>query len=329
MINKIAYNPQISFKSATCILSEVIPRYKGMYNGSSGIRSSYPADDTNFDCFVKTLENDEENVVQILKRSDAFGVEEYKNLTEKEKELLRKATGPHFRDSRDIYDIIRFTAYKNNALVLGKAYEKKLDALYPEGYVFVSIGRSPSLIGKFLEFQGKDVKYCPMSGIGSGAIMFNGFSESFVKGYNKYLDSIGLTKEFVAKSHKPIVFTDFADTGRTLIRFEELLSHPEIAIVPNEKVHFRALNTNYYTNNKTELREGIFKREWEDGYPEEAMTHCIKSGMSYFNNYSPIPVLDYRYINNENFTPDMYQNKASKKMLFCIADYLEQEGKLA
>lgn len=182
----------------------------------------------------------------ILARSIVFGPNEYRNLSKADLDILRKF-GENYKDS----GITRFL------LDFGEFFSKQIHKKYPDGFVFVSVGRSPAFLGKFLEFQGEDVKYCPISG--KLESYRSNISPSFAKKYKKYLDTIGLTEEFVKNSPKPIIITDFCNTGQTLYRFEKFLELPEIGI-KGEKLIYSPITDNGFWENKN----SIFNCCWTD-----------------------------------------------------------------
>ena len=66
-------------------------------------------------------------------------------------------------------------------------------------------------------------------------------SPDFIQEYKKYLDSIGLTPDFVQATNKPIIFTDFVFDGCTIRNFEKLLALPEIGMDNKQKMHFNSI----------------------------------------------------------------------------------------
>lgn len=169
-------------------------------------------------------------VENILNRNIVFGPKEYKNLSKEDLSILRdfQHTFAEADDYRSIGTIRWF------ATIFSKGIHKK----YPEGFTLVAIGRSPAFLAKYLEFQGGDVKYCPISNISSRRTEFSTY---FVQAYKKYLDSIGLTADFAKATEKPIIVTDYVYDGGTWRNFLKLLSLPEIGIEIGEKVTFRSI----------------------------------------------------------------------------------------
>ena len=185
-------------------------------------------------------------VEPILVRNIVFGPNEYKNLSKTDLITLRKF-GEFFKGS----NVTRFI------LDFGEMFSNQIHNKYPEGFVFVSVGRSPAFLGKFLEFQGEDVKYCPISGLSR----CDKISQNFIEKYKKYLDTIGLTKEFVENSQKPIIISDYTNTGLSLYRFEAFLALPEIGI-KGDKIIYSPIANNGFSENKN----SIFNCSWTDLY---------------------------------------------------------------
>ena len=253
---------------------------------------------------------------EILNQNTIFDLEKYKKLSRKEIDILREY-GEIFKqtDKRTINFIINF----------GKQFSQRLQEKYPNSFTFVSVGRSPVFLAKYLEFQGEDVKYCPISDIANGFFKPGEYSSGFIKEYKKYLDSIGLTKEFVQTTKKPIIITDYTYEGCSLSNFRMLLASPEIGITEGEKVKYCPI---------TECE--IFKREnwiFDCGFEnskeyidimENEMTKLYTS-IPYFNYrkyqdglYSAI--LDKYYQNDNKFE----ENFRTKIVNFLIADSIQK-----
>ena len=144
----------------------------------------------------------------ILKRSIVFGPEEYKMLKPEELSTLREY-GKFFREQdAEIVDfIVDFSKY----------FSKRIHEKYPDGFIFVSVGRSPAFLAKRLEFEGEKVMYCPISSLRTYRDI--DYSSKFLRLFKKYLDSIGLTKELAQTTDKPIIICDYTHVGTSLDNF--------------------------------------------------------------------------------------------------------------
>ena len=164
---------------------------------------------------------------EIFNRSIVFGPREYKSLSQNDLFTLVDYQS-FFKD--DYYHSIGTIRW------FAKLFSDGIHRKYPNGFILVAIGRSPAFLAKYLEFQGEDVKYCPISNISS---RHTEFSPAFVQAYKKYLDSIGLTADLARTTKKTIVITDYKFSGGTWRNFLKLLGLPEIDIESGEKVVFR------------------------------------------------------------------------------------------
>ncbi len=167
------------------------------------------------------------DVQKILDRSSVFGLKEYKKLLPKELTTMRDI-GKYLLDSdnKTINFILNF----------GKYFSEQMHKKFPNGFIFVSLGRSPAFLGKYLEFQGEEVKYCPLSHMHTKDI--ENFSQDLVNAYKKYLDTIGLTNELARTTKKPIIITDYNFEGYSLRNFRKFLALSEINIYEGKKVKF-------------------------------------------------------------------------------------------
>jgi len=177
------------------------------------------------DVFVKNNINfNGLNPDEILKPFAKFGISEYKKLTAKQIEALRSSLSEKLIKDRDA------------VITLSDIVKQNLEKMHPNGYVFVPIGRSAAVIGKALEYQGTDVKYCPMSNLARGfkrkkfKNLISELPTEKISIYKDYLDSINLSIDMIKESNKAYVITDFVNSGDTLKNFQILLSHPEINI---------------------------------------------------------------------------------------------------
>lgn len=100
------------------------------------------------------------------------------------------------------------------------------DNLYgADNYTLMIIGRSMATIGETVGLLGRDVKLLPMSGLSNGlpANIKN------VDVYRKYLESIGLTKNFIEKNpNRKFILLDFVSSGESLENAHKFLSRPDL-----------------------------------------------------------------------------------------------------
>lgn len=209
---------------------------------------------------------------RILDRSLAFGVKEYEALSHDDWAIL-KSVGGMFRqkDKRTKDFIIRF----------GEQFSERVHERYPNGFTFVSIGRSPAFLAKRLEFEGEDVRYCPISHLTCRHDIK--FTPHLIQTYKKYLDTIGLTSEFAKTTDKPIVMVDYIHEGFSICNFERLLRSPEIGIKRGKNVEFVPIAINGqagFFNFKGYIpNKPLFLDMMENEYPKE---------------YTSIPYIDAR-----------------------------------
>ena len=168
-------------------------------------------------------------VENILNRSIVFGPKEYKKLSTEELSIMREYR--KYFENTDLKNI-------PNMLYISKLFSEGIHKQYPNGFTLVSIGRSPAFLAKYLEFQGEDVKFCPVSHLSSVRLRV---TPDFIQAYKKYLDNIGLTADFVETTVNPIIFTDFVYDGGTLRNFKSLLALPEFNMSNDKKMHFRSI----------------------------------------------------------------------------------------
>ena len=237
---------------------------------------------------------------KILDRSKVFGPKEYKSLSADDLDILRTYE-KSFRTTNNkiINDIIDF----------GKMVSNRIHEKYPDGFIFVSVGRSLASCAKYLEFQGEDVKYCPASGLRGGFYQKDDFKPELVKDYKKYLDSVGLTKELTETTKKPILISDytFECEGYTLENFRRLLSLPEIGISEGDMVKYTPVSGMRLFDRK----------DWIFDYTEDPIYKYHRLKDSWFSRYYHMLANDRMkfYCSIPRFDIDRYKGECYKGIL--------------
>lgn len=272
------------------------------------------------DMFVKTHPAFTGNIEELLIPFHKFEIAEYRSLRTQKIQEMRSQI-----DSRLI-------EHRNAAIILSNIVKKNLDKLYPNGYVFASIGRSPAVIGKALEYQGNKVKYCPISNLGRVPSVYDGFLDKVsnlptekVQKYKEYLNSINLTEQEIKNTQNTYVFTDFCGSGDSLKNFQLLLERPEINL-KSENIHYKALNKDILLNESTQdmsirfeggqynIDEFIYKYLQQLGFKLEVYPHIRRLPYENLDEIQEIMKKPYY--------------RGSKKMNFALIDYFAQKGLL-
>lgn len=244
-------------------------------------------------------------------KTDKFQISDYYSLSKKDKQELRNAV------TGDINNFAKSNIY------IARNLKEYLDKKFGENnYVFVSIGRSPSLIGKTLECMGVETKYLPISGLGDKDLDFDKYlQENSFEKYRKFLKSQGLTKEKMEGSRKTFLFYDYTVSRRSLNNFHRLIS--EIFEFPEDKMVFRSLNEEFQTLNengtKRKITEDYARRYLASGKVEEY------SFLNYLNAHA-IEVADYSA--NTRTTYGQASANNVKLCIFSIMDKLSTMGLL-
>jgi len=244
-----------------------------------------------------------DDIVDIFSKFQTFGIKEYNKLSPTEIKLIRKNLPSWVNECKDI------------VVDLTKNVKKNLDNQFPEGYIFVSIGRSPEIIARALEFQGQEVKYCPISSISMSPFRFKNEilnSEKRDKhflAYKTYLDKIGLSKTKIKDSTKMICFTDYTDEGNSLYNFEQMLKSKHIDL-DNSNICYKSLN-------KDLILENSNKKEY-DVLSDTIFEYFNKSRLKVFSRYKRIALSDINSVKNIKQPTGTIDNK---EMDFALIDY--------
>ena len=166
----------------------------------------------------------------ILSRNDKFSIDSFRSLSEEENLLLR-----------NVADIDTKTAV-NATVDLGVKFKSFLDDKYGEnGYVFVSIGTSPSGIARVMEFSGVETKYLPVTDLTrvSSEEDIDKHDDKYPT-YIQFLKQQGLSKEEIDNSGKIYLFYDYTFTGKSLAIFEVLMKNK--FGIDSENIEYHSLN---------------------------------------------------------------------------------------
>ncbi len=166
----------------------------------------------------------------ILSRNDKFSIDSFRSLSEEENLLLR-----------NVADIDTKTAV-NATVDLGVKFKSFLDDKYGEnGYVFVSIGTSPSGIARVMEFSGVETKYLPVTDLTrvSSEEDIDKHDDKYPT-YIQFIKQQGLSKEEIDNSGKKYLFYDYTFTGKSLAIFEVLMKNK--FGIDSENIEYHSLN---------------------------------------------------------------------------------------
>jgi len=279
---------------------EVLIQNSAKINFGKGLQENFSKNLLNF------LSNAFNIKPNILNKSKTFGLEEYKALSQADKVALRKS---HKLCPRgDIKDI----------MTLSDTIQYNLNKKFPNGYTFVSIGRTPSIFAKLLEYQGLDTKICPISDLKDFSHIHSMLPPKYVAKYGEFLKKIGISKESVEVAKKPFVFVDYTFHGTSLQNFEKILARDEIGIKGKNAV-FLSLNEKLLEPTpKTDARSINLLDHYFLNIPQVKI-----------KDYAPAPQVScYKMHKVEKIIEKYKQTKQVKLMQFHLIDYLNEKGLL-
>jgi len=248
------------------------------------------------------------NISNFLKSPDC-SLQAYKALRSEEKALIKS----HI-------PLDSFIA-ASKAIPVTQQIKQIFDKRFGENkYIFVSIGRSPAMIGKVLEHLGVEVKYIPLSGRPNiSELTYNGFHTSR---YIKYLKNQGLTAQNLKNSGKTAVFCDytaFGETLKTVIKFTKDYLH-----IPRNLTAFKSLN-----------RILLAKNSKYASTLDKANINKIEEFCNYYwncsnaENFSHIPKLSFEDIDHAQRTMKKFRPRLLARLYdFCVMQKLEEKGLL-
>lgn len=251
---------------------------------------------------------------KFLERNSKFSVDDFLSLSEEDRFVIKQEIG--------LECLLPVCTNVNFA----RGIKQFLDEKYGNNeYVFVSIGKSPSLIAKVLEYMGVETKYLPMSKLGRKDNQFSDIDSMFLEyKFDKYGDFMrrqGITAEKLGSESKKYIFYDYTFSGDTLKRFERIMK--EKFALPDDKIEFRSLDEDILR-----LFEGKIIIDDIDAAQEYVETY-FNHGVA--EKYSIIRGLPYTRVDIANYEPDAlakYDEWEPKIFNFLVMDNLNSLGML-
>ena len=199
-----------------------------------------------------------------------------------------------------------------------------LDRKYgKDKYIFVSIGSSPSPIGRIFEFSGVETKYLPISDLMYADKYHDIVKSAGFEDYEKFLKEQGISKKNLERHKKTFVFYDYTSSGHSLSLFKDLMMYH--LNLPEDKVDFRSLNEDlYYCCAKKEKPLNRFDEESsnKDFADDYIMQYLADSHAEYFGG---IRHLSCRMLSNIAECK-IYSNDTSKIYNLYVMHRLEEMG---
>lgn len=215
----------------------VLKKVKTNYLAAKLVRASHDGQDS-FVMSPETRLNIESK--KILSKSKKFDIQDYNSLSKLDKSVLRSTSA----DTKEAAE---------KSLEVGLAVKDHLDKIYGENnYVFVSIGTSPSGVGRVLEFMGVETKYLPISGLSSfyNNDSYKDFSYGF-PAYKTFLEEQVITDEQIDSSNKAYLFFDYTRTGRSLEIFKNMMR--EYFDVNSQNAQYRSFDYECYSSSAKKI----------------------------------------------------------------------------
>lgn len=234
-------------------------------------------------------------------KMDKFNIKDYHAMSEAVKAQINAKTMNIIGEAID------------DTIKVGLGYKDFLDKKYSkDGYVFVSIGVSPSLIAKTLECLGVETKYCPISQLSREYFTIENYD---YKNYFEFLKSQGISPEDIEKSDKKFVFCDYTGSGYSLKNFERLMIE-KLGLNPS-KCDFRSANK--------DMLEFTDDERWTRKYIDKYFRYCDSD---YFTSISHLSVLMIEVLSMSKKRLTEHANTNTKLFNFGVMDRLNEMGLL-
>ncbi len=239
-----------------------------------------------------------------------FGVNDYLKLDKNQKAQIDDLV----KDDEDIFDDCDI-----NTLIAPKLKDY-LDKKYNEdGYVFISIGTSPSSIARVLEFMGVEVKYLPVSGLKNFDIYSDVEIEAGAKGtkeYKKFLDKQKINDRHIKKSKKKYLFIDYTDSGKSLKIYQDLIRN--VFKINSDNVEFLSLNKII-----GDLSDG--SEDFDKLVRYYIYNYLVKNGSSHICAIKHLTPKEFQYINKQILRKISQQTQMYN---YCVMKILDKNNLL-
>lgn len=188
--------------------------------------------------------------LKLFKKLNGVTSENISKLSRKEKAFLTQLASKNV-PTEVVDDILKFT----------KMLKTGLDTKFgKEKYAFVSIGQSPAIFAETLKLMNVETAICPISGLTEADSLELILKNPELGKYFKYLKENGLDFNKIKSSPKQYIFTDYVWSGRSLDRFEYLITKtdnnsPNIKFIPLQSIP-------YSDSDEEDIFLGLFKYKY-------------------------------------------------------------------
>ena len=259
--------------------------------------------------YLNTLGNQEEQ----LNKNGAFTPVEVPFGVDKD--ILKSADKISSKEIKNMLTHVSMLA--KETAYLANITENMLDEEYGENnWVFVSIGTSPSGIAKALQIKGHDVRYVPITSLGTLRDASYLSKQKGKDDYKNYLDKIGLNKNAISKDKRNFVVCDYTGSGSTL---------ENVRFIARKMLGITSDNVDYYSINKALLNYAIDNPRKID---YDLVTDLIEKHMGFgiIGEISGVPHLPYKNLENIYLLLTEGKNIAHRDFETALAYYIKSEN---
>ncbi len=265
----------------------------------------------------------EELYEELMSDKHKFSVVDYKSLSKEQINGLREFCSKQ----EDVDDAVKATL--SVALNVKNYLLKKF---WGRDFTIVSIGTSPAILCKTLEFMGEKVKYLPISSLRNitddDINSLNNDDKRKVP-YKNYLESQGITQEQIEKNNEDVIFLDYTYSGNSFKNFKKIMENCfglDSNLIEYETLNELIINSSGYmrkyvntvkNNDKNELFEYINVYDYIRDFLKFEKAEI----------YSGIPHLPFKNLDKISELQD-YSSEKSNVFNFIMIDELNKMGKL-
>ena len=269
-------------------------------------------------------ETAEELFDKYLSEKHKFTVKDYKSLSVNSINEIRKICSKH----EDVVNAVEETlpAALDIRCYLNKKY-------FNGDYTLISIGTSPAMICKTLEYMGKKVKYIPITSIRNITMedidKLNKDDKRKIP-FKNYLEDNGVTPKSIKDGNEHFIFIDYTYTGRSLKNFSEIMER--CFNINHEDVEYISLNNliqyalGYCSKSGEILPDKLCRDTWTSHIKmRKYIDEFLKFDRAEI--YGGIPHLNFKELDKISELSD-YSSEKSNMFNFLMIDELNKMGKL-
>jgi len=248
------------------------------------------------------------NAIPLLGKNQ-FEKSDYENLTDKEKEIIRKLIQKPFQDSIFEFETNSVAVDFKTVYDFTKDFKASLDKTYSNNYQIIGLGRSPDPFITVLKELGADATTIPFSKKNVNPYAMGKVPDLEPTEWKNYFNRFGFNIDKANKSNKKLIFTDYTFSGETKEVFNNICVDAGLDAEKYNFIPLQNLIAKTDSENIKHIKKKLFNCDWKK-------YAVLPSSRDFFN--------DFISANMNNL--DAKQTMTSKLFCFALYDEIAKEN---